>query len=194
MTAKHAVYLAITQDKFNLSELQAVHRSLQARRIGKSDYQIRFKDSEPWMNPEDWAANYRNSLLKQLGDLVAADLQVLPQEVILSQLPENSRKALQDDFIRRASEAGQLTTNEEFNEQLDKYETLYKQASAINASLEKAKKAYTDSQNKVKRLNSQYSEYRHKVDEELSALINNASIVGTIKVSDLKEVYKRLGS
>lgn len=194
MTAKHAVYLAITQDKFNLSELQAVHRSLQARRIGKSDYQIRFKDSEPWMNPEDWAANYRNSLLKQLGDLVAADLQVLPQEVILSQLPENSRKALQDDFIRRASEAGQLTTNEEFNEQLDKYETLYKQASAINASLEKAKKAYTDSQNKVKRLNSQYSEYRQKVDEELSALINNASIVGTIKVSDLKEVYKRLGS
>lgn len=194
MTAKHAVYLAITQDKFNLSELQAVHRSLQARRIGKSDYQIRFKDSEPWMNPEDWAANYRNSLLKQLGDLVAADLQVLPQEVILSQLPENSKKALQDDFIRRASEAGQLTTNEEFNEQLDKYETLYKQASAINASLEKAKKAYTDSQNKVKRLNSQYSEYRQKVDEELSALINNASIVGTIKVSDLKEVYKRLGS
>jgi hypothetical protein len=194
MTAKHAVYLAITQDKFNLSELQAMHRSLQARRIGKSDYQIRFKDSEPWMNPEDWATNYRNSLLKQLGDLVAADLQVLPQEVILSQLPENSRKALQDDFIRRASEAGQLTTNEEFNEQLDKYDTLYKQASAINASLEKAKKAYTDSQNKVKRLNSQYSEYRQKVDEELSALINNASIVGTIKVSDLKEVYKRLGS
>lgn len=194
MTAKHAVYLAITQDKFNLSELQAVHRSLQARRIGKSDYQIRFKDSEPWMNPEDWAANYRNSLLKQLGDLVAADLQVLPQEVILSQLPENSRKALQDDFIRRASEAGQLTTNEEFNEQLDKYEKLYKQASAINASLEKAKKAYTDSQNKVNRLNSQYSEYRQKVDEELSALINNASIVGTVKVSDLKEAYKRLGS
>jgi hypothetical protein len=194
MTAKHAVYLAITQDKFNLSELQAVHRSLQARRIGKSDYQIRFKDSEPWMNPEDWATNYRNSLLKQLGDLVAADLQVLPQEVILSQLPENSRKALQDDFIRRASEAGQLTTNEEFNEQLDKYDTLYKQASAINASLEKAKKAYTDSQNKVKRLSSQYSEYRQEVDEELSALINNASIVGTIKVSDLKEVYKRLGS
>lgn len=194
MTAKHAVYLAITQGKFNLSELQAVHRSLQARRIGKSDYQIRFKDSEPWMNPEDWATNYRNSLLKQLGDLVAADLQVLPQEVILSQLPENSRKALQDDFIRRASEAGQLTTNEEFNEQLDKYETLYKQASAINASLEKAKKAYTDSQNKAKRLSSQYSEYRQKVDEELSALINNASIVGTVKVSDLKEVYKRLGS
>lgn len=194
MTAKHAVYLAITKGSFNLSELQAVHRSLQARRIGKSDYQIRFKDSEPWMNPEDWATNYRNSLLKQLGDLVAADLQVLPQEVILSQLPENSRKALQDDFIRRASEAGQLTTNEEFNEQLDKYETLYKQASVINASLEKAKKAYTDSQNKVKRLNSQYSEYRQKVDEELSALINNASIVGTIKVSDLKEVYKRLGS
>lgn len=194
MTAKHAVYLAITNDNLNLSELQAVHRSLQARRIGKSDFQIRFKDSEPWMNPVDWANNYRNSLLKQLGDLVAADLQVLPQEVILSQLPENSRKALQDSFIRRASEEGKLTTNEEYNTLLEEYKKLDEYKDAALASLEKAKKAYTDSQSKLKRVNSQYSEYRQKVDEELSDLINSASIVGTIKVTDLKEVYKRLGS
>lgn len=194
MTAKHAVYLAITKGSLNLSELQAMHRSLQVRRIGKSDYQIRFKDSEPWMNPEDWATNYRNGLLKQLGDLVVADLQVLPQEVILSQLPEDSINALKDEIIRRASDAGDLTTNEEYNALVAKYDKLYEQAVAINTSLEKAKKAYTDSQSRLEKVNSQYSEYRQKVDEEISTLINNASIVGTIRVSDLKEVYKRLGS
>jgi len=194
MTAKHAVYLAITNGNFNLSELQAVHRSLQARRIGKSDFQIRFKDSEPWMNPVDWANNYRNSLLKQLGDLVAADLQVLPQEVILSQLPEDSRKALQRSFIRRASEEGKLITNEEYSSLLDKYNELAESRSAVLASLEKAKKAYTDSQSELNKVSSQYSEYRQKVDEELSGLINNASIVGTIRVTNLKEAHKRLGS
>jgi hypothetical protein len=146
------------------------------------------------MNPVDWANNYRNSLLKQLGDLVAADLQVLPPEVILSQLPEDSRKALQDSFIRRASEEGKLTTNEEYSDLWEECVKLAKKASVLTASYEKAKKAYTDSQNKLEKVSSQYSEYRQKVDEELSGLINNASIMNTIKVADLEEVYVRLGS
>lgn len=193
MTAKHAVYLAIVNDRLNINELQAVHRSLQARRIGKSDYQIRFKDSEPWMNPMDWATNYRNSLLKQLGDLVAADLQVLPQEVILSQLPEDTRRALQRSFIRRASEEGELATSEQYNDLVRKYKALVERFNALSDSCEDAKKAYAYSQSELIKVNSQYSEYRQKVDQEISNLINNASIMGNIKATDLREAYARLG-
>lgn len=146
MTAKHATYLAIVSGEYNLRELQALHRSLQVRRIGKSDYQIRFRDNESWQTPEDWSLNYRNSLLKQLADLVTADLQVLPPEVILSQLPKDSQQALILPFINRAIEKRAIVPADEYNDLLNKFSELKNRYLKCKASLEQMKSRPSDPQ------------------------------------------------
>jgi hypothetical protein len=136
MTAKHAVYLAIKSGSINLTELQAKHRSLQVRRVGKSDALIRFKDSEPWMNLKDWSENYRNGCLKQLADLVTANLQVFPPEEILSLLPEETQSYLAKHLSIMAFTKEDVVPKEKYIELTLQYNQLVDEWNKVQKELE----------------------------------------------------------
>lgn len=88
MTSKQEVYLELQDDGSNVKELQAKIRGLQARKVSKSTWQIRFRDSETWQTIKDWKTNFYQSNLKQLTDLVLALQVIIPPEEMLKCFPE----------------------------------------------------------------------------------------------------------
>ena len=88
MSAKNDVYKAIIAGNPNWKELQAKHFSLQLKGRGSRTL-IRFKNTEGWITPSDFAVNYKQAFSKRVNDLVLAASLVFPPEDILQMMPNS---------------------------------------------------------------------------------------------------------
>jgi hypothetical protein len=121
MTAKQAVFLALEHGTVDLPRLREQHRSIQTRKVGKDIVQIRFRDSESWMNLEDFHSNYRNKVLKDVNDLLTASSKVLPPKELLNGLTSDLRRIIINAGIRNAIEGGICVTKDKHDSVVRSY-------------------------------------------------------------------------
>lgn len=184
MTAKHALYLAVLGGNPNLDELRKQHRSLQVRRSGKSDWLVRFKDSENWSNLEDWAANYKSSLLKQLSDLVVADMQALPPEEIVEAIPNPILLEYVSRFLDISHKNGEIYYKNEVDSLLQQKDNEERESSA-ESSIQEVIRTNSTSGNELK-------EYKTRVDRLLSEQIDYYRSRGHDFTADCMDEVRKL--
>jgi hypothetical protein len=88
MTSKQAVCLAVRSGRYNLEALRREYRGIQVRKVGKETVQIRFRDGEAWMTPEDFADNYVSKTIKDLNDQWNAAEVILTENELCSAIPK----------------------------------------------------------------------------------------------------------
>lgn len=68
-----------------LKEFQATHPGVQWRKVGKDEYQVKFRQSEQWLNVSSWLSNYLSVERKRLIDQIRHSSQIFSTEEILEQ-------------------------------------------------------------------------------------------------------------
>lgn len=142
MTAKQAVYLAINSGKpIDWKSLKAEHRSIQTRKAGRENIQVRFSDSESWLSLDEFASQYVNKTLKDLFVRLSAASKVLPPEQLLDVADKELKLFLLNQALRLALQQGICVSTETYN-------------NVLNAKV-KAEQALAEAQQRVANLENQ---------------------------------------
>jgi hypothetical protein len=157
MFAKQAFFLESQEDGFDIRKFCQEHRSVQWRPVGKSNYQVRFNDRESWIDAEAFRDNYRNKVLKELGDRAAQACNFLSPQEIMSALPSEMVKKWWKHLVREKINQKQLYAAKDvenlerqasdyfekhnavvsqYNTLAEMYEDVHKQRTNIQARLE----------------------------------------------------------
>jgi len=192
MTAKQAVYLAIQQGEVDFTRLREEHRSIQTRKVGKDTIQIRFRDSESWMTLEDFHSNYRNKILKDLGDLLTSASKVLPPKELLNGLNDECRQlvikagakfVVANNIAVDVDEYNSLVN--EYNQLMNEKENVEQQLLSVSRERDELIKALEGE----KQGGDQVDLALHQLKEEIGGM----SILGMVKVSDVLGKFNDAG-
>lgn len=184
MTAKQAVFLAIQRGEVDFTRLCEEHRSIQTRKVGKNTVQIRFRDSESWMIPEDFHSNYRNKILKDLGDRLTSMSKVLPPKELLNGLNDECRRlvfeagveyVLANDYAVEVVKYNSLVNR--YNQLKNEKENVAKQLLSVERERDELVTAYEGQ----KQSTNQAEATLRRLKEEIGGM----GKLGIVKVSDI---------
>lgn len=153
MTVKQEFYLLTrkkeqTNQSWTISEIKefcSTHRSVQWRTVSKKHVQIRFSEGS-WIDPQCFADNYRNHVIKELADKVSSASVILTKDEMLEAI----------SFIRVSDGSEEI---DQLRKQSDKLSQLVKQ-------LESEVKHYKNSaQYNQNQLNQMKSAYQDLIDD-----------------------------
>lgn len=172
MIAKQQFYLECSQDNFDVVSFCRQHRSVQWRKVGKANYQVKFNDHEAWIDVSSFRENYRNKVMKDLADRVSQSSNILSQQDILMCVPPEIRKWFADYVIETKRSRNELATAEDYNSLVHEYNALTEKVESLKQQLVQsneakqaaesaARKAEKQAENKVKSIS-------HRIDESMS--------------------------
>lgn len=184
MTAKQAVFLAYQQGKVDLAQLCEKHRSIQTRKVGKDTTQIRFRNSESWMTLEDFHSNYRNKILKDMGDLLTSASKVLPPKELLKGLNDECRQLVIKAGADYALANGYAVQTDEYNSLVDAYDQLMNEKENVAQQLLSVRRE-RDELAKAFEEHKQSTSQADATLRQLKEEIGEMGKLGIVKVSDV---------
>lgn len=110
MTAKQELYLAAQSGDLDIRKFCQAHRSVQWRSVGKAKCQVRFNDRESWIDIEAFCDNYRNKLLKDIGDRISQARNILTHEDVLSAIPSVIVGRIESEALETRLARGTIVT------------------------------------------------------------------------------------
>lgn len=138
MTAKQDVYLAVQSGKPDWNDIRKCHPGFRKRVVGKGIIQIKFRESDEWVELETFMLDYPESFKRRLNDLVlAASKVILPGELLSAVL--STDQGLLDEFqdIIRQLVDEEVSNLREMNQaQLESIESKTKQLEEMKVELE----------------------------------------------------------
>lgn len=136
-----------------LKGFQATHPGVLWRKVGKDEYQIKFRQSEHWLNLSSWLGNYLSAERKRLIDQINHSSQIFSTEEILELIDCSN---VSTDFLM-----------ERFNVLQEKFYPL-DEAERIYAQLKQAQKDVNSLKEEVSRKSKQLERVENQSRSEIS--------------------------
>lgn len=188
MTAKQEFYLLCKECDSQLSVQQvrqfvSSHHSVQWRKQGRSNIQVRFNDHESWMDVSSFADNYHNKVCKQLNDLMLSSSKVVTHGDLWEMTSTEFKKAVSNHVINQAREKQLLATAEDYNEIVDQLNTERKKNYQLQQQLSETTKKHDASKMVNAQLLKSMDVASHMLQEACSSMVvSKDKVKGAIEV------------
>lgn len=168
------------------------HRSPQVKQIAKGVFQIRFRDDESWLLPDDWAVNYESKLVADLRTAVSVVSKVIPPDELLSLLPDDLVKTIGNARCNSLLHSGVMVLGERHSELSEKLRKCESANQTLSTSLEKERSEHSKTKGKLDKLRNQVKDFFLKYQDltlmcsktKLNELWDESGLSGVIKTKD----------
>jgi len=179
-----------------LRDFQATHPGVLWRKVGKDEYQIKFRQSEQWLNLSSWLGNYLSAERKRLIDQIKHSSQIFSTEEILELLDCSN---VSTDFLME-----RFNVLQEKFYPLDKAKQIYAQLKQAQTDVKSLREEVSRKSKELERVENQSrseiseatASLRRELQEKLIQLFKDfwkerSGVTGRLNQEDIEELLKR---
>lgn len=147
MTAKQEFYQMCLERVPSEEDVRLFARrrpSVQWRKLGNSNVQVRFNQHESWIDVSTFSELYHNKVVKQLNDLLLATSNIVSGDDLWMLLTQELKQNISQRVLNDAKQEGRSVDREAFSRAVAKYNELVNRYNALLAQYNKLKEADAD--------------------------------------------------
>jgi multidrug resistance efflux pump len=180
-----------------LRDFQATHPGVLWRKVGKDEYQIKFRQSEQWLNLSSWLGNYLSAERKRLIDQIKHSSQIFSTEEILELLDCSN---VSTDFLME-----RFNVLQEKFYPLDKAKHIYAQLKQAQTDVKSLREEVSRKSKELERVENQSrseiseatASLRRELQEKLVQLFKEfwkerSGVTGRLSQEDVEELLRRV--